>query len=251
MTSGDARPLARNHRQRGGASGAYSRSTIRTLALRVLEDERDHRRVEPGVDRIEYRASHRHAIVRLEHRRRIRQQHGHGVAVADVARGQRRGQPAAAIAENCRQLSAQVAVDTAGWSGKTSAAQAIRLSGVRARGWRPGATGPRDKGLAKWAWLPLFRQAMASMNEGTDYDGGPLSLALAGEARDAHAVAASRFRCRRPAAPARRDVAGLRPSRRDARPEAVQSCGTPGCTRRLGPVRPRPCRAASPTSRSS
>ena len=66
------------------------------LGLAVVEAEGQSRRVEPGVEGVEHRSRHRHAVVALDHRRRVGQQHRHGVAAADAARRQGRTETAAA-----------------------------------------------------------------------------------------------------------------------------------------------------------
>ena len=62
------------------------------LGLAVVELERDHGGVEPRVDGVEHRARHRHAVVALQHRRRVGQHRRHRVALADAALAQRRGE---------------------------------------------------------------------------------------------------------------------------------------------------------------
>ena len=76
--------------------GENSRSVISTRASAVVEHERDRVGVEPRVERVQHRAGHRHAEVRLEHLRRVGEHHGDRVAHADAAPDERRGQPAAA-----------------------------------------------------------------------------------------------------------------------------------------------------------
>ena len=62
------------------------------LCLAMLEDEGDGFRVEPDVERVENRARHRHAEVRLEEFRYVRRHHGHGVAQPYAAPLERRRQ---------------------------------------------------------------------------------------------------------------------------------------------------------------
>jgi len=62
------------------------------LGLAVLQHEGDRLGVQAHVEGIEHRADHRHAEMRLEHRRDVRQHHRHRVATADTATGQGRGQ---------------------------------------------------------------------------------------------------------------------------------------------------------------
>jgi hypothetical protein len=78
--------------------------------LAVLQHEGDGLGVEPGVQRVEHGAAHRHAEVRLEHGRRVGQHRGHGVADADATPAQGTGQ-AAATGVGGAPVLAQVAVD--------------------------------------------------------------------------------------------------------------------------------------------
>ena len=64
------------------------------LGLGVIELEGDDGGVEACIERMQHRFDHRHAEMGLQHRRRVRQHHRHGVALADAACGQRRGQSA-------------------------------------------------------------------------------------------------------------------------------------------------------------
>ena len=66
------------------------------LGLGVIERERDDRGIEPRIERVEHALRHRHAVMRLEHRRRVREHHRDGVAALDAALGQRRGKAARA-----------------------------------------------------------------------------------------------------------------------------------------------------------
>jgi hypothetical protein len=66
------------------------------LRLAVGQHERERVGVEPRVERVEHRPAHRHAEVRLDHRRRVRQERRHRVASSDAAGPQRAGQPPAA-----------------------------------------------------------------------------------------------------------------------------------------------------------
>lgn len=63
----------------------------------VRQDESQRGRIQPRVERIEHRARHRHAEVRLVQRRRIRRQHRHHVAAFDAPGPQRRRHAPAAI----------------------------------------------------------------------------------------------------------------------------------------------------------
>ena len=76
----------------------------------MLEDVRDGRRLEPIVDAVEHRARHRHAKVRFQHRRRVRQHGRDGVARRHATSDERRGQLARPRPE-CRIGRAHVAVD--------------------------------------------------------------------------------------------------------------------------------------------
>ncbi|MNQ36348.1 hypothetical protein D3C85_498670 [compost metagenome] len=66
------------------------------LGLAMLEHEGDGLCIQPHVEGVEDRADHRHAKVHFEHRRDIGQHHRHGIALADAATGQGRGQASAA-----------------------------------------------------------------------------------------------------------------------------------------------------------
>ena len=69
------------------------------LGLGVAEDEGDGARVEPVVERVQHRARHRHAVMRLEQRRHVGRHHRDRVARPDAAPAQRIGEPAAARIE--------------------------------------------------------------------------------------------------------------------------------------------------------
>ena len=56
------------------------------LGLAVIEHEGERGGVEPGVERVEHAAGHRHAVVAFEHRRRVGDDHGDRVAAPDPAR---------------------------------------------------------------------------------------------------------------------------------------------------------------------
>ena len=62
------------------------------LRLGMIELEGDDRSVEPRVQRMQHRLDHRHAEMRLQHRRRVGQHDGHGVALADALFRERRGE---------------------------------------------------------------------------------------------------------------------------------------------------------------
>ncbi len=87
------------------------------LGLGVIELERDHRGVEPGVDGVEHRAGHRHAVVAFEHRRRVGEHGRDGVAAGDAALRQGRREPARARIE-LGVAPAQRPVDDGGVVGK-------------------------------------------------------------------------------------------------------------------------------------
>ena len=55
------------------------------LCFGVFEDKGDRRGIEARVQRIEHRASHRHAKVGLEHGRCVRAEDGDDFALADAA----------------------------------------------------------------------------------------------------------------------------------------------------------------------
>ena len=63
--------------------------------LAVIQHEGHGLRVEPGVQRVQHRAGHGDAEVRLHHRRGVGQHHRHRVVPADAPALQRAGQPAA------------------------------------------------------------------------------------------------------------------------------------------------------------
>ena len=69
------------------------------LRLAMVEDIGDGRGIEPGVQRVQHGAGHRHAVMAFQHLRRVRQQRRHRVAAADAVRRQRRGEPHAAVAQ--------------------------------------------------------------------------------------------------------------------------------------------------------
>ena len=69
------------------------------LRLRVLENERDRRRIQPVVERVEHGARHRHAEVRFVHRRRVGRHHRDRVAAADAEPAERRRQPARSLVD--------------------------------------------------------------------------------------------------------------------------------------------------------
>ena len=64
--------------------------------LGMIERKGDGRRIEPGVERVEHAARHRHAVMAFEHGRRIGEHHRDRVALLDAGLGQRRGEPAGA-----------------------------------------------------------------------------------------------------------------------------------------------------------
>jgi hypothetical protein len=66
------------------------------LRLAMFQDEGNGLGVEPRVERIQHRADHRHAEMRLEQMRRVRRHHRDGVVLADAAALERAGKPAAA-----------------------------------------------------------------------------------------------------------------------------------------------------------
>ena len=85
------------------ASASASLITLRVFAVGdqhlgfgVVEGEGEDRRVEPGVERVEHGAGHRHAVVGLDHPRRVREHHRNRVAGPDSLVGERRGEAARA-----------------------------------------------------------------------------------------------------------------------------------------------------------
>ena len=77
---------------------------------RVVELERDGPGIESRVDRVQHRPAHRHAVVRLEHRRDVGQQCGNRVTAAHALAGEGRSEPARAPVEVAVRV-AQGAVD--------------------------------------------------------------------------------------------------------------------------------------------
>ena len=77
-------------------TGANSRSQMTTLAFGMIELEGDDTRIEARIDRVQHGARHRHPVMGLDHGRGIGEHDRDGVADADAARGQRRGEPAGA-----------------------------------------------------------------------------------------------------------------------------------------------------------
>ena len=66
------------------------------LGFAMLQHEGDGFGVQTHIEGVEHGADHRHAEMRFEHRRNVRQHHRHRVALADATAGQRRGQAPAA-----------------------------------------------------------------------------------------------------------------------------------------------------------
>jgi hypothetical protein len=66
------------------------------LGLAMAQHEGDGLGVQAHVEGVEHRADHRHAEVRFEHGRDVRQHHRHRVATADATAGQGAGQASAA-----------------------------------------------------------------------------------------------------------------------------------------------------------
>ena len=64
--------------------------------LAMAEHEGNRLGVQAGVQCVEHRAAHRHAEMRLIHRRGVRQHHGNRVAYADAPAGEGRGEAATA-----------------------------------------------------------------------------------------------------------------------------------------------------------
>ena len=86
----------RGHRQRLGHDRCELAVHDHHLRLGMVELEGDLRRVEAGVHGMQHRAvSHRHAVMRLDHRRRVRQHDRDRIAAPHAARPQGRGQPPA------------------------------------------------------------------------------------------------------------------------------------------------------------
>ena len=69
------------------------------LGAGMVEHEGDRVGIEAGVDGMEHGARHGHAVMRLEHGRGVGEHHRDGVALADAAGGERRGELAGARVE--------------------------------------------------------------------------------------------------------------------------------------------------------
>ncbi len=65
----------------------------------VIEDERQRRRIEPRVERVDHAAGHRNAVMRFQHGRRVGEHHRNRVAAADALFRQRGRQPPRALIE--------------------------------------------------------------------------------------------------------------------------------------------------------
>lgn len=83
------------------AAGELREFTIddEDFGLAVVEAEAEGLGIEAGVERVEHRARHRHAVMALDHRGRVGEQHRHGVAPADAAGLERRREAPAARVE--------------------------------------------------------------------------------------------------------------------------------------------------------
>ncbi len=80
------------------------------LRLAMIEDEGDGGGVETGVDRVQHRAGHRHAEMRVVDRRDIGREAGDGVVLGDAARGEPAGELAGAVV-GFRVAVAHIAMD--------------------------------------------------------------------------------------------------------------------------------------------
>ena len=65
----------------------------------MIEHEGERGGVEPGVQRVEHRAAHRHAVMGFQHRGRVGEQRRDGVAARKAAARERAGEPARARVE--------------------------------------------------------------------------------------------------------------------------------------------------------
>jgi hypothetical protein len=65
----------------------------------VLQDKGNRTGIEAIIQRIQYRARHRHTVMRFEQCRHIRREHRNGVARPDATPAQRIGEAAAALVE--------------------------------------------------------------------------------------------------------------------------------------------------------
>ena len=85
--------------ERGSDDGREGAVGDDRLRLAVLEDVGHGVGVETRVDRVEHRAEHRHAEMRLDHRRHVRQHRRDGVALPNGALRERGGEPPGALVE--------------------------------------------------------------------------------------------------------------------------------------------------------
>ena len=99
--------------QRGVDHGRELAVGDEDLRLAVVEHESESRGVEPGVERVEHRAAHRHAVMAFEHGRRVGEHRRDGVAALHAAPGQRRSQ-APRAGKEVTVVSPQGAVDDGG-----------------------------------------------------------------------------------------------------------------------------------------
>ena len=65
----------------------------------MIDLEGDGGRIKPGVDRVKHGTRHRHAVMGLQHRWRIGEDHRDRITLADAELCQRGGQPAGAFVE--------------------------------------------------------------------------------------------------------------------------------------------------------
>ncbi len=69
------------------------------LGTAMVEHEGQGGRIQPGVERVQYRPEHGRGKVQLDHRWHVGQHHRHGIALADAHARQRTGQAAAALGD--------------------------------------------------------------------------------------------------------------------------------------------------------
>ena len=87
----DERPGLGELQRRGGRSGEFAVDDQR-LGFAVVENEGERGGIETGVESIEDRAAHRHAVMAFQHRRRVGEHGGDRVAALEFSFGERGGE---------------------------------------------------------------------------------------------------------------------------------------------------------------